>query len=44
MRADGSPPWLVWRPDARWAAGLAALVFGALLLLSRKTVFLYFQF
>jgi len=43
-RADGTRPWLVWQPDKRWAAGLAALTFGALLLLSRKTVFLYFQF
>ncbi|MDR0466371.1 MAG: MBOAT family protein, partial [Deltaproteobacteria bacterium] len=43
-RADGARPWLVWRPDKRWAAGLAVLAFGALLLLSRKTVFLYFQF
>jgi len=43
-RADGTRPWLTWRPDKRWAAGLAVLAFGALLLLSRKTVFLYFQF
>jgi alginate O-acetyltransferase complex protein AlgI len=43
-RADGTRPWLVWQPNTRWAAGLAVLTFGALLLLSRKTVFLYFQF
>jgi alginate O-acetyltransferase complex protein AlgI len=43
-RADGVRPWLVWQPDKRWAAWLAVLAFGALLLLSRKTVFLYFQF
>jgi len=44
MRIDGTRPWLVWQPDTRWAVGLAVLTFGALLLLSRKTVFLYFQF
>jgi len=43
-RADGTRPWPTWQPDARWATGLAVLAFGALLLLSRKTVFLYFQF
>jgi hypothetical protein len=42
--AAGTRPWLVWQADKRWAAGLAVLTFGALLLLSRKTVFLYFQF
>jgi alginate O-acetyltransferase complex protein AlgI len=43
-RADGTRPWLVWQADKRWAAGLAVLAFGAFLLLSRKTAFLYFQF
>lgn len=43
-RADGSLPPLVWKPDVRWAAALALVAFGALILLSRKSVFLYFQF
>ncbi len=34
----------VWKPDARWAAWLALLAFVSLILLSRKSVFLYFQF
>ncbi|MDR1777798.1 MAG: MBOAT family protein [Desulfovibrio sp.] len=43
-RADGSSPWLRWSPSALWAGGLAALVFVCLILASRKSTFLYFQF
>ena len=43
-RNDGKPLLLIWKPDARWAVWLALLAFGSLILLSRKSVFLYFQF
>ena len=42
-RKDGRP-WLRWSPSAAWAAGLACLTFVSLVMLSRKSVFLYFQF
>lgn len=35
---------LRWRPSPAWATGLAVLTFAALVLASRETVFLYFQF
>lgn len=41
---DGTRPRLAWRPSALWASGLAALAFVALILVSRKATFLYFQF
>lgn len=37
-------PWLYWTPSKPWAAALALISLGALILLSRKSVFLYFQF
>lgn len=37
-------PWLSWSPTMPWAAALACVAMGALILLSRKSVFLYFQF
>ncbi|MBO5490970.1 MAG: MBOAT family protein [Desulfovibrio sp.] len=43
-RRDGTRPRLSWRPSAAWAAGLAGLAFAALILVSRKATFLYFQF
>lgn len=43
-RRDGSLPRPAWRPSAGWAAGLAVLAFAALILVSRKATFLYFQF
>lgn len=36
--------WLRWSPSAAWATGLACLTFASLILLSRKSFFLYFQF
>ena len=42
-RSDGRPG-LRWKPSAAWAAGLAVVAFCALVMLSRKSVFLYFQF
>lgn len=42
-RKDGRP-WLRWTPSTAWAAGLAGLTFLSLIMLSRKSVFLYFQF
>lgn len=42
-RKDGKP-WLSWSPSAAWAGGLAVTAFCALVMLSRKSVFLYFQF
>ena len=42
-RKDGKP-WLSWSPSAAWAAGLACITFASLIMLSRKSVFLYFQF
>ena len=41
---EGGRSRLRWRPSAAWAAGLAVLTFAALVLASRETVFLYFQF
>ena len=43
-RSDGAPRRLRWRPSTAWAAGVAVLAFAALVLASRETVFLYFQF
>ncbi|WP_165065896.1 MBOAT family protein [Desulfovibrio sp. ZJ200] len=43
-RPDGSLPWLAWRATGLWATGLAALAFLSLILLSRQSSFLYFQF
>lgn len=40
----GGRPWLRWTPSAAWAAGLAGLTFLSLIMLSRKSAFLYFQF
>lgn len=42
-KEDG-PSRLHWRPSPAWAAGLALLTFAALVLASRETAFLYFQF
>lgn len=39
-----SRPWLSWTPSCVWATWLAVLAMGALILLSRKSVFLYFKF
>ena len=36
--------WLAWSPGTAWATGLACLMFASLILLSRKSFFLYFQF
>ncbi len=36
--------WLSWTPSRAWATGLAVLTLGSLILLSRKSVFLYFKF
>lgn len=38
------PEWLMWQPSVKWALALVACAFVALLLLSRATEFLYFQF
>ncbi|MDR2054289.1 MAG: MBOAT family protein [Desulfovibrio sp.] len=43
-RADGSFPTLKWSASGLWAGGLAALTFASLILVSRKSTFLYFQF
>ena len=43
-RRDGSRAWLHWQPTVRWATGLAVLAFASLLLVSRQSSFLYFQF
>ncbi|MGE9984056.1 MBOAT family O-acyltransferase [Desulfovibrio sp. SGI.169] len=43
-RRDGSRPRLFWRPSGLWATGLALLTFAALILASRQSTFLYFQF
>ena len=43
-RRDGSRPRLSWRPSGLWASGLALLAFAALILVSRQSTFLYFQF
>jgi len=43
-RRDGTRPFPSWRPTAAWAAGLAVMAFLALILVSRKATFLYFQF
>ncbi|MDR0816582.1 MAG: MBOAT family protein [Desulfovibrio sp.] len=43
-RADGSFPKFAWRASGLWATGLAVLTFIALILVSRKSTFLYFQF
>lgn len=43
-RADGSLPWLAWRATGLWATGLAVLAFVSLILVSRQSTFLYFQF
>lgn len=42
--AEGARTRLRWRPSAAWATGLAVLTFVSLVLASRETVFLYFQF
>ncbi|MBD5641219.1 MAG: MBOAT family protein [Desulfovibrio sp.] len=36
--------WLKWRPTASWAAGMAGLAFASLVMLTRQSAFLYFQF
>ena len=41
---EGAQPRVRWRPTTGWAAALAVLSFAALVLASRETVFLYFQF
>ena len=41
---EGAQPRVRWRPTTGWAAALAVLTFAALVLASRETVFLYFQF
>ncbi len=41
---EGARTRLRWRPSAAWATGLAVLTFVSLVLASRETVFLYFQF
>lgn len=43
-RTDGSRPRLVWRTSGLWATGLAVLTFVSLILVSRQSTFLYFQF
>jgi alginate O-acetyltransferase complex protein AlgI len=43
-RTDGSFPRLKWSASGLWAGGLAALTFASLILASRKSTFLYFQF
>lgn len=40
----GGRAWLSWRPSAPWAVALAVLSLLSLIMLSRKSVFLYFQF
>lgn len=40
----GGNPWLRWSPSVAWATGLGCLTFVSLIMLSRKSVFLYFQF
>lgn len=41
---NGKAGILSWKPTRAWAAGLAILSFVSLALLTRQTVFLYFQF
>jgi alginate O-acetyltransferase complex protein AlgI len=43
-REDGTFPRLRWSASGLWAGGLAVLTFIALILASRKSTFLYFQF
>ena len=43
-RRDGTKPALCWKPSAAWAAGLALAAVCSLVLASRETTFLYFQF
>ncbi len=43
-RKDGGAVRPAFRPTGWWAAGLALLAFASLTLLSRQSVFLYFQF
>lgn len=40
----GGKGFLRWRPTHGWAAGMAILAFVALVLLTRQSAFLYFQF
>lgn len=40
----GGRAWLSWSPSLPWAAASAVLALISLILLSRKSVFLYFQF
>lgn len=42
--SGGGRPWLSWSPSLPWATGLALLTLASLIMLSRKSVFLYFQF
>lgn len=41
---SGESRLMAWKPSSAWATSLALLVFASLLLLSRQSVFLYFQF
>ncbi|MDR3319925.1 MAG: MBOAT family protein [Desulfovibrio sp.] len=43
-QADGALPWLRWNTSGLWAGWLAVLTFVSLILVSRKSTFLYFQF
>lgn len=43
-RRDGTAFWISWRNTVAWAVSLACLTFVTLILVSRKTTFLYFQF
>ncbi|MEG2172234.1 MAG: MBOAT family protein [Desulfovibrionaceae bacterium] len=43
-RQGGGRAWLSWTPSRFWAWGLAVLSLASLIMLSRKSVFLYFQF
>jgi hypothetical protein len=43
-RPDAAPSRLQWSPSGAWAVCLALMVFASLILASRKSTFLYFQF
>ncbi|MDO5483715.1 MAG: MBOAT family O-acyltransferase, partial [Desulfovibrionaceae bacterium] len=43
-RPDGTKPRFSWRPTAFWGTALAVLAFASLILVSRQSAFLYFQF
>ena len=44
MRFDEPPTRFEWRPDWRWAIGLGLLLAASIMMMSRTSVFLYFQF